>query len=54
MVGQKRIVKRMSWDKVPQPYWVIQEVVTPNGEYIELPEKYASEQAAIKAMEALK
>ena len=45
-----RVTKRMSLDNPPKPYWIIEEIVTPQGHYIQWPGSYSSEEAATKAL----
>ncbi len=42
-----RIVKKL--DMLGKPYYVVQEIVTPDGKYIEWNEIFATQEAAIRA-----
>ncbi len=49
---ETRIVKRMSHDTPPEPYWVVEETVTPQGHTIEWGIMYETEAAAQLAIAA--
>ena len=49
---QTRIVRRLSVDNPPKPYYVVQEIVTTTGLHIEWSEIYHSEEAARKSIES--
>ncbi len=43
-------IKKMSFDKLPKPYWIIQEIVTPQGHTIDWSGIYATKEATLKAI----
>lgn len=49
-----RIRKKMSFDKPPKSYWIIEEVVTSKGHYIEHPGIYGERKNAEKEVSRLK
>lgn len=53
-MGKIRIVKRKSFDSPPKPYWVIEEIVTSRGHYIEHPGIYATREGAEKEVAKLR
>ena len=50
MIGQKRVIRKMSFDKPPRPYYVIEMNVSAKGHYIQLDGIYGTRAAAIRAM----
>ena len=49
-----KIVRKMSFDSPPKPYWVVREMVTSKGHYIELPGIYTKRESAQKEVTRLK
>jgi len=49
-----KVIKKMSFDSPPKPYYVIREVVTSRGHTIDLPGIYSTKSAAAKEVARLK